>query len=271
MSGRLTSEKLKILAMGTMFLDHAAVAIVYGSGLNEMSPLMENIGLAMRLVGRMAFPLYAFLLVQGFMWTRNWNRYVVRMTLFALISEIPFNLMVTGELWYSRAQNTIVTLLIGLICMKMLETLEKRFGLTIGPGNGLMVHRVRTTEEKRMNECDFGDKILGITLAVWAVMAAMFAAELLRTDYGACGVLLITVIYIFRYRPAELAVAGCLAAALIYGFGIEVLFAWIAFFFISRYNGERGRKLGLMPYMFYPAHLLAVWMAGVLISSTLGI
>jgi len=239
-SGRFTSEKLKILAMGTMFLDHAAASIIFGSGLNQTSLLVENIGIAMRLVGRMAFPLYAFLLVQGFMWTRDWSRYVTRVALFALISEIPFNLMVTGEVWYSRAQNTLVTLLIGLICMKMLETLEKQFG----------------------GQSGFGGKILGIALAVWTVAAAIFSAELLSTDYGALGVFLVVVLYIFRHRPSELVVAGCLAVVLIYGFGLEVLFAWIAFFFISRYNGERGRKLGLVPYVFYPVHLLAVWGIG---------
>ena len=240
MSGRLTSGQLKMIAMGTMFIDHAAAAIIFGSGLNEMSPLVENIGIAMRLVGRMAFPLYAFLLVQGFLWTRDWSRYVTRMSVFALISEIPFNLMVAGEIWYSRAQNTIVTLLIGLICMKMLEAVSE-------------------------NKSGFGGKILGISLAVWTVAAAMFAAELLRTDYGALGVLLIVVLFTFRHRPSELVVAGCLATALIYGFSMEVLFAWIAFFFISRYNGERGRKLGLMPYVFYPVHLLVVWLVGAII------
>ena len=242
MSGRLTSEKLKILAMGTMLLDHAAAAIIFGSGLNEMSPLVENIGIAMRLIGRMAFPLYAFLLVQGFMWTRDWSRYVVRVALFALISEIPFNLVLTGDLWYSRAQNTMMTMLIGLICMRMLNTLEKKF--------------CKST---------VSEKFLGSVLAIWSVAVSMVAAELMHTDYGAMGILLVVVLFVFRYRPAELVAAGCLAAVLIYGFGFEVLFAWIAFFFISRYNGERGRKLGLMPYVFYPVHLLAVWLAGAVI------
>ena len=242
MSGRLTSEKLKILAMGTMLLDHAAAAILFGSGLNEMSPLVENIGIAMRLIGRMAFPLYAFLLVQGFMWTRDWSRYVVRVALFALISEIPFNLVLMGDLWYSRAQNTMVTMLIGLICMRILETLEKKFW-----------------------EPDFSTKFLGAVLALWSVAVSMVVAEHLHTDYGAAGVLLIVVLFLFRYRPAELVPAGCLATVLIYGFGFEVLFAWIAFFFISRYNGERGRKLGLMPYVFYPVHLLAVWLVSIII------
>ena len=244
MSGRFTSEKLKILAMGTMFLDHAAASIIFGSGLNQVSPLVENIGIAMRLVGRMAFPLYAFLLVQGFLWTRDWNRYVARIALFALVSEVPFNLMLTGEMWYSRAQNTIVTLLLGLICMKMLETLEKQFG-----------------------KADIGGKCLGLVLAFWSVVATMFTTEMLSSDYGAMGLLLIVVLYVFRYRPAEQTAAGCVVLALIYGFGVEVLFAWIAFFFISRYNGERGRKLGLVPYVFYPVHLLLVWLAGAVVAA----
>ena len=282
MIGRLTSEKLKILAMGTMFLDHAAVALIYNTGINEISPLLENIGIAMRLVGRMAFPLYAFLLVQGFLWTRDWSRYVTRMALFALISEVPFNLVIAGEVWYPRTQNTIVTLIIGLICMRMLETLERQFeltprfgGVTVSPGFGgrrsckeKNCRMRRDSEEDRYAGTDgvgAGGKILGIALGIWTVAAAMFAAELMRTDYGASGVLLVVVLYAFRHRPSALVVAGCLVMALIYGFGLEVLFAWIAFFLISRYNGERGRKLGLMPYVFYPVHLLVVWLAGAMI------
>ena len=256
MSGRLTSGQLKMIAMGTMFIDHAAAAIIFGSGLNEMSPLVENIGIAMRLVGRMAFPLYAFLLVQGFMWTSDWSRYVTRMSVFALISEIPFDLMVAGEIWYSRAQNVIVTLLVGLISMRMLEVVEQQFGLTVRPAGSL-----RLTEAGN----GFGGKILGITLEIWVIAAAMFVAEFLRGDYGAFGILLIVALYVFRHRPAEQIVVGCLAMVLIYGFGMEVLFAWIAFFFISRYNGERGRRLGIVPYVFYPAHLLVLWLVSAVV------
>ncbi len=248
MSGRFTSGKLKILAMGTMFLDHAAAAIIFGAGLNEVSPLVENIGIAMRLVGRMAFPLYAFLLVQGFMWTHDWGKYVARVALFALISEVPFDLMVAGEVWYPWAQNTMVTLLCGLVCLRLVECLERRYELRLG-----------------------GSGSRGIALMIWVVAAAMFTAKLLCSDYGAQGVLLIVVLYVFRHRPMELVVAGCLTMVLIYGVGIEVLFTWIAFFFISRYNGERGRKLGLVPYVFYPAHLLVVWLVGMTIAHLKGI
>ena len=242
MSGRFTSEQLKKIAMGTMFLDHAAAAVIFGCGLNIWNPLAANIGLAMRLTGRMAFPLYAFLLVQGFMWTRDRTKHIIRIALFALISEIPFDLVLAGKYWYPSSQNTMVTLLIGLICLKMLEVLEQRYA---------------AKEEIRF---------LGIVLAVWTITVSMIAAGILKSDYGASGVLLIVLFYLFRHRPTDLAAAGMVGTVLIYGFTVDVLFAWIAIFFISRYNGERGRKMGLMPYIFYPAHLLAVWFAGGMIS-----
>ena len=249
--------------MGTMFLDHAAATIIFGSGLNDMSLLLENIGIAMRLVGRMAFPLYAFSLVQGFMWTRDWTRYVMRLAAFALVSEVPFDLMLAGEVWYPQAQNTIVTLLCGLICLRMLEALEKRFGIPVSAAG-------QRRDDKRQagmeSKDEIGSKWIGAALALWVAAASMIAAELLRGDYGAFGVLLIVALYVFRHRPVEQMAAGCLALVLIYGFGLEVVFAWIAIFLISRYNGERGRKLGYLPYVFYPAHLLLVWVVGYIIA-----
>ena len=241
MSGRFTSEQLKKIAMGTMFIDHAAVAIIYGCGLNDWSPLAANIGLAMRLVGRMAFPLYAFMLVQGFMWTRDWKKYLFRMTLFALAAEIPFDLVLAQKIWYPNTQNTLLTLTVSLVCLKMLDALEKKYDGEEG-------------------------KFLRIVLNVWVIVGAMTITALFRSDGGAFGLLLVVLFYLFRHRPAEQAAAGCAGLFLIYGFSVSVLFAWIAIFFISRYNGERGRKMGLLPYIFYPAHLLAVWLAGWLIS-----
>ena len=253
MSGRFTSEQLKKIAMGTMFIDHAAVAVIYRHGLDEMSPLLEHIGLAMRLVGRMAFPLYAFLLVQGFLWTRDWKKYVSRMLLFAFAAEIPFNLASKGTLWYPYAQNTILTLSVGLICLKMINILEEKYDL---PWPGKPVTGFG-------DEC--GNVFLGYVLVIWVTAVSMAMARVFGFDYDAGGILLIVLFYVFRCRPAEQAAAGMAGLLLIYGFSTYVFFAWIAIFFISRYNGERGRRMGYLPYVFYPAHLLAVWIAGELI------
>lgn len=238
MTGRYTSEQLKKIAMGTMFMDHAAVAIVYGCGLNEVSPWIGNIGLAMRLIGRMAFPLYAFLLVQGFLWTRDWLRYAGRVAIFALVSEIPYDLVAFDLAWCMVRQNTMFTMLIGLICMRGIQwALESDWC----SGEGNVFPR-------------------NIMVTLIAALGAL-AAELLRVDYGALGVLLILIFYVFRYRPIEQMIAGILLLYLTYH--NEYAYAsWIAFFFISNYNGERGKKMGYMPYVFYPVHLLAVWLAG---------
>lgn len=259
MSGRFTSEQLKKIAMGTMFLDHAAVAIVYSTGLNRMSPLMETIGLAMRLVGRMAFPLYAFMLVQGFMRTGNWKKYVSRMVFFAIVSEIPFNLVLSGNFYCPRGQNTIVTLTIGLICMKMLDVIGQKYKLSWS----------LAAVSERSSDRDFLNCFVGYVLTVWVAAISMAAAAALRSDYGAGGVFLITLLYLFRYNPAFLPAAGFVGLSGIYGFDYDLFFAWIAFFFISRYNGERGRRMGNFPYVFYPAHLLIVWFVGKVIATFL--
>ena len=259
MYGRYTSEQLKKIAMGTMFLDHAAVAVIYNYGLDEMSPLLENIGLAMRLIGRMAFPLYAFLLVQGFLYTKSWEKYAARVALFAVISEIPYNLVAGKQLLFPEAQNTLVVLLIGLICMKLLEMVEQKFGLQTGVS--------RQGTESLAGETDTGRKFLGAALMILVVATAAVAAELLRGDYGAFGVLLILVFYLFRFRPMEQMGFGSMVLLLIYNFSLHALFAWIAIFFINRYNGERGRKLGYLPYVFYPVHLLVVYFVGVFVAA----
>ena len=245
--------------MGTMFIDHAAVAVIYRHGLNDMSPLLEMIGLAMRLVGRVAFPLYAFLLVQGFLWTRDRKKYASRILLFALAAEIPFDLASKGTLWYPYAQNTIMTLLVGLLCLNMLNVLEERYKLTffgnLGSGSGI-------SRGKLSPGRDVSSVFLGYVLSTWVIVISMFLVTMFRSDHGATGLFLIILFYIFRHQPAEQVAAGMFGLILIHGFTMNVFFGWIAFFFISRYNGERGRRMGYLPYVFYPAHLLFVWIAG---------
>lgn len=215
--------------MGTMFADHAAVAVIYRHGLNEY-PLIGELGSAMRLVGRMAFPLYAFLLVQGFLYTRNWKQYAARIAAFALISEIPFNLVTSGHVWCQEYQNTLFTLLAGLLCMKVISMYQEN----------------------------------GQSQLLAAAAAVITAAEFLHTDYGAMGVLLILVFYEFRNRPLERTVFGGAVLFFMY----RDLFAaasCIAFFFMNRYNGERRKPFKWLPYVFYPAHLLILYAAGELI------
>ena len=252
---RYTSEQLKKLAMGTMFIDHAAVALIYNTGLNEISPLLENIGIAMRLIGRMAFPLYTFLLVQGFLWTRDWRRYAARVAGFALVSEVPYDLVAFGTIWNLERQNTMFTMLVGLLCMKMFSELEEfreSSGTSWWPGAGTGNTSLLTP---------MGRKWFARVGMILTAVTGILAADFLRVDYGSAGILLILVFYMFRFRPAEQLFGGCIVLYFMY-FNVYAISAWIAIFLISRYNGERGRKMGYLPYIFYPAHLLVVWLAG---------
>lgn len=240
MCGRYTSEQLKKIAMGTMFLDHAAVALIYNRGLDVVTPLFGMIGLAMRLVGRMAFPLYAFLLVQGFLYTKDWKRHVTRVAVFALISEIPYNLVVSGNIWNPETQSTMLTMCIGLLCMRGIAWSETR-----------------------------NPKYMSVIFTGMIALLGMALAEVLHADYGAYGILLLLIFYLFRYRLVWQMGAGCVVLLFMYNFNLYGWAAWIAFFFINRYNGERGRKLGLLPYVFYPVHLMILFAAGVLLAGTM--
>lgn len=234
MKTRFTSFDLKIIAMGTMAIDHMAAAWIYLYGYGA-DPVWSNVGIAMRLVGRVAFPLYAFLLVQGFLHTKNWASYLLRLLGFSVLSEIPFNLMASGKLFWPETQNTLVLLAIGLLCLKGLDA------------------------------CLEGDARLKNNLTAVLIMAGgMILAEVLRADYGAFGLMFILAMYWFRNCPKERMVWG--AAALVFSEGIICGgAACAAFFFLNRYNGERGKYLGYFPYLFYPAHLLILYGAGVMI------
>lgn len=250
---RYTSEQLKKLAMGTMFIDHAAVALIYNCGLGEVSPFFETLGKAMRLIGRMAFPLYAFLLVQGFLYTRDWKKYVARVAMFAVISELPYNLVVGKKFLYPAEQNTMFTMAVGLLCMKMVSDLEK---FERSSGNSWRTGRGNTSQLMHV-----GRKWFHWFGTVMVAGVGITVAEVWHMDYGMYGILLLMVFYEFRFRPVEQLMGGCVVLLLMYQ-NYYAFAAWIAIFLISRYNGERGRKMGYLPYIFYPAHLLVLAVAG---------
>ena len=163
--------------------------------------------------------------------------------MFAALSEIPFNLVVSGTVWDPAKQNTIVLMAIGLLTMKGMELAEK------------LVDKAQQQEPS-----DWISVFRWIFFVLIAAIGALLA-ELLHADYGSFGLLLIVLFYLLRYRTVERGFAGC---ALIWGkYQNWYAFpAWIAFFFIDRYNGERGRKMGYLPYLFYPTHLILFYGIG---------
>lgn len=190
--------------------------------------IMDHTGMALfpqymwlRIVGRLAFPIYCFLLVEGAVHTSNKKRYLGRLFLFALISEIPFDLVRTGRLISGDAQNVFFTLLIGLLAVFLLQS--------------------------------------QINKAYSAILTAalIFLAYGLNTDYSAYGVFVILLFYVFRQQLLAKAAAFCGATVALYG-GLQN-YAMLSLIPILCYNGKRGPGMKYFFYVFYPAHLLVLY------------
>lgn len=255
-AGGLSGGAIKLLAIGLMLLDHVGAVVLerllVAEGLTQLATdeqvtafLAEHGALywadfALRLAGRAAFPLFCFLLVEGFLHTRSAGRYALRLGVFALLSEIPFDLATSGPLlgrttWWNPAyQNVFFTLLCGLLTIWAMDCCAKR---------GTWPNWARALAQ------------LG------ACLAGMGAAVLLMADYDFTGVLAIVLFYLLRRRRPLAAAAGC-AALLTKGLMETAAFA--AVIPIGLYNGRRGLRLKYVFYCFYPAHLLALWLACVL-------
>ena len=109
----MSAFSLRLLALLCMVVDHAGLA------------LFPSVG-AFRCVGRAAFPLYCFLLAQGYRHTRSVRAYARRLLLFALLSEIPFDLLIFGRLACTLEQNALFSLLLGLMALWAADTLRAR-------------------------------------------------------------------------------------------------------------------------------------------------
>ena len=223
----LDGGTLKGIAAALMLTDHVGAIL-----LPEVPVL--------RCVGRLAFPIFAFFIAEGYAHTRDFGRYFRRLAILAVVSEIPFNLE-NGAVFDPARQNVLWTFCLALLTLRGLEALGRERGFGRWAGCGL-------------------------------VLAAGFAAgELLRTDYGGWGV--VTVALLQLCRDGKYAKLGLLLAmAAVNGLGMESLtmpvfggempiqiFAVAALPVIWLYNGQAGPKsLRRAFYVFYPAHLLVL-------------
>lgn len=258
----ISGSTLKIIAIVTMFIDHVGATIVQGELFNltydyATMNIIFNLGLIMRIIGRLAFPIFCFLLVEGFLHTKNIKKYALRLFIFAFISEIPFDFAFYKKFFAWQHQNVFFTLFIGLVVISGINIVLKRFA---------------------------DKKPLCTLLAFVIAVAGMVLAEFLKCDYAALGILVIVILYMFHSKKSTSAllvsiifVAYCINPAIstykqlvaydivntnIYAFVFYMLstitqaFACLGFIPIHFYNGEKGLSLKYFFYAFYPAHLL---------------
>lgn len=235
----LSGSALKVIAILSMVSDHIAYFF-----LNQDSPCYEE----MRCFGRIAFPVFAFLIAEGFAHTRNRQRYCFTLLGFAIISEIPW-LLHSG---YTAGHNVMFTLALGVLSLQALDKLSNQ-------------------------------KILAFSIIAFY----SYIAERYNLDYGWRGVCMIVVFYIFRYKAdAILKRLACgtnsstmssfypMLVSLLpilqvsYAFPLMahygVFGAALACMVILMYNGKRGFVKGNVAkyafYAFYPAHLFVIWL-----------
>lgn len=201
---------LKWIAIVSMLIDH-------------MGAILFPQYIEMRIVGRLAFPIYCFLLAEGAVHTSNIRRYEIRLLAFACLSDIPFDLAFFGGVTLEH-QNVFFTLLLGVLVIEQFQKHE-------------------------------GKWLYG---AVAFVLASVLA-ECLHTDYGAKGVLFILCFFLLRrFVLAKQAVFAAMNYWLANG-GVQV-YAGFAALPLLLYNGRRGPKMKYFFYIFYPMHLVILYL-----------
>ena len=267
---RISDSLLKTVALICMFIDHIGAGLVFYDIAGGMyllgSDRVAETAMYYRLrhIGRTAFPIYCYLLVEGFFHTRNRARYLIQLVLFAVLSEIPFDLALTfkrkpassdwiillrdnQELAHT-AQNVFWTLALGLSAIWLIH---------------LLAGRIKNTSSTLA-------KAAGFAAACAVTVVFSVTAQYYHTDYRWYGVCLITVFYVFyqlrEYGLIDLAaqrLLGCAAGYLLLG---QLNMEWwslpgfILICFSSGRRGFLGRSwLKYFFYAFYPLHLILIY------------
>ena len=242
-----SSGALKIIALMVMFIDHFAAVFLYnyirvvGESGNTDYLAINNLVIfyyICRIIGRISFPIYIFLLVEGLNHTRNQWKYAFRMFLFAIISELPFDLcfniskdeLLGGQFIEFGYQNVFFTLCIGLLVI---------IGI------------------KEISAGSLNDLLKWICKAAVMTAGALLALAL-KTDYSAVGVVAIAVMYMWKERRTAGSFFMCVM--LLMSSPLEFA-AFPAIVPISMYNGQKGISCKWLFYVFYPTHLLILWVA----------
>lgn len=218
---------LKILAILAMSLDH--IAAVFLSPINMPYLLMRGFG-------RIAFPIFCFLIVEGYYHTRDVKKYMIRLAGFALVSEIPFDLCFYQRPFYWQHQNVFFTLALGLITIYAIDEIKKRFSTSY---------------------------IKALVLQFAVIILAMTTAWFLSTDYSMLGILIIIAFYVGRGNIIQIAISICIVT--LYLGNTFQLYSLLALIPIYLYNGKKGPSMRYVFYVFYPAHMLILYVMSSLI------
>ncbi len=232
--GGISSFGLHIIAMGLMLCDHLWASVLSTQGW-------------LTWIGRLAYPIFAFLIVEGYFYTSDFMKYLKRIFFFAVISEVPFNLLYNGTVIYPFHQNVLWTFAVSLLCMRWIDYVRRKRSF-----------------------------VTAVLMSAGILLLGYLAALLFMMDYYGYGVLTVLIFYIFRgdkwwQRTGQLAgliyinvfaIKGLRVPITMSGTTIEIAqqsLAVLAIIPIWMYRGRQGlhnRLIQFAFYAFYPVHLL---------------
>ena len=230
----LNSTHLKIIAIVSMLIDHFAKGFIYLGYLQSHSPIKKGsfeyeilqFYHVLRGIGRIAFPIFCFLLIEGFLHTKNRKKYLLRLFIFAFISEIPFDLTLYNKLCIWKSQNVFFTLFLGLLMLCIIDWIQSK--------------------DK--------DRISAIGFQIATIAIIMYIAKVIHSDYDFKGILLILVFYLLRFNNILECIGGAIAISW------EFPYVLLAFPPLFLYNGKKGKQRKYFFYVFYPAHLILIYL-----------
>lgn len=231
----LPQEALKLIACITMLIDHFGASIL----LELQIPHMEAVYYVCRGMGRFAFPIYCFLLAEGMRHTRNPVKYILRLGIGIALAELPFDFLFEGGFTWAY-QSVMVTLTLGALMLLCMGKTDKKW------------------------------------LKILLVVPFAVLAEICKCDYGAGGIVMIAVFALFDRLPIQILGLWLVnrellptSAVTVFGLVLRIQsLALLALIPISLYNGKKlshSKTIQWGFYLFYPVHLLILWMILLLI------
>ena len=214
----LDQTVLKIVAMVSMVFDHAG---------DNFFPNQTW----MRIIGRIAMPIFTFCVCEGYIHTRDRKKYLTRMLIFALISEIPFDLVTSGKVLEFTQQNIMFTFAMAAGTLMLCDLVLNKFG-----------------------------KKTGYVLTGVIMLMSMVLSVVLRLDYSMTALAVVFVYYLLKDKALEIRNLVAMAVHfLLRNVGVY-LYGVLGFIPLFLYNGKRGKGLKWLFYVFYPGHLLLIYL-----------
>lgn len=221
---KINGTQLKLIAIIAMLIDHIGAAILEQN--TDLFSRYETQYDWMRIIGRLAFPIFCYLSVQGFFYTKDIKKYLFRLFVFAILSEVPFDLAFFDSFFYLGYNNVMWSLLLGIIMLAVIKKYEHNPAAVI-----------------------------------LTVFTACTLGVYLRLDYLFIGPLLMWAMYKFRSnKRLQMLVGMFLVLVVQFRFDMTHAIATMcSFVFLWFYDGSKGRGMKYFFYFFYPVHLLILY------------